>query len=52
MKKRIIAYICLLIFPLLTACPPVQSIKTDSVKTQKEVRDELIVEIQNQINWF
>ena len=49
MKKRIIAYICLLIFPLLTACPPVQSIKTDSVKTQKEVRDELIVEIQNQI---
>ena len=42
--KKINILVLLLAIPLLTACPP-----TSSLKTQKEVKDELILEIKNQI---
>jgi len=44
LRKKINILVLLLVIPLLTACPP-----PTSLKTQKEVKDELIVEIKNQI---
>ena len=43
-RKKINIFVLLLTIPLLTACPP-----TTSLKTQNEVKDELILEIKNQI---
>ena len=45
LKKKINLIVLLLVIPFLTACPTT----TSSVRTQKEVKEELIVEIKNQI---